>query len=297
MPTCTIVECPELSNPENGLVVIDDGSFIGSTAFFYCNSGFTLEGVIATSCSANGEWSDPIPSCLAPRVQCPLIPIIPNGRYVPSEVDTFSFGEEAQFYCDSNFMLVGSSVLTCTISGEWNSEFPICISLPSTELTSFVNPSLTTEFVTKTESIALTTHTRLSSCPQSQCTTDTAETATRSHTSQVPVFTSITEELSNTSAIDGNNRPVFSLNLEGLIIIVVVSSAVILAFVILTVCMCIGLLRRKVKVSNNIKKGMQTSLMVSIVNAVISVSEELQYSVPIDAITTVRCKKTKNWVS
>ena len=256
IPTCTRVECPELSNPENGLVVTG-GSFIGSTAFFYCNFGFVLEGVIAISCSANGEWSDPIPTCLDPQAQCPLIPTIPNGRYVSSEIDMFSFGEKAFFYCDSNFMLVGSSVLTCTIDGEWNSEFPSCVSLSSTELTSSVNPSLTIES-TKTESIALTTHTRLSKCPQSQCTTDT----THSHTSQVPVFASITEELSNTSAIDGNNRPVFSLDLDGLIIIVVLSTAVILAFVILTICMCIGLLKRKVKVSNNIKEGMQISVMI-----------------------------------
>lgn len=61
----TVVMCPTLSNPANGLVVMSTNS-VDSTAGYFCKDGFRFrEGdPIVRICMQNGEWSGIEPQCI-----------------------------------------------------------------------------------------------------------------------------------------------------------------------------------------------------------------------------------------
>ena len=56
------IQCPALSDPENGAVSIT-GTGVGDTATYTCNSGYELSGSDTRTCQSNGEWSGSAPTC------------------------------------------------------------------------------------------------------------------------------------------------------------------------------------------------------------------------------------------
>ena len=56
------VECPELKDPVNGTVTVDD-RFYPSEATYECADGFDLSGVATRKCQIKGEWTDDAPVC------------------------------------------------------------------------------------------------------------------------------------------------------------------------------------------------------------------------------------------
>ena len=56
------VQCPALSDPENGAVTTT-GTGVGDTATYTCNSGFEISGSDTRTCQSNGEWSGSAPTC------------------------------------------------------------------------------------------------------------------------------------------------------------------------------------------------------------------------------------------
>uniref|UniRef100_H2ZMH2 Sushi domain-containing protein n=1 Tax=Ciona savignyi TaxID=51511 RepID=H2ZMH2_CIOSA len=54
---CPRKECPAISVPENGHIVCDDEFYAGSTCILECESGYTVQGEIVTSCQQNLTWS------------------------------------------------------------------------------------------------------------------------------------------------------------------------------------------------------------------------------------------------
>ncbi len=57
------VSCGELSNPENGNVVVSSSLFRG-TATYSCNTNFELvNGLQVRMCQANETWSEIAPTC------------------------------------------------------------------------------------------------------------------------------------------------------------------------------------------------------------------------------------------
>ncbi|XP_041791564.1 L-selectin-like isoform X2 [Chelmon rostratus] len=60
----TAVECPPLSEPDNGYHSCSGGSqTFNSTCQFNCNSGFRLIGSPGVTCGVTGVWSGPRPAC------------------------------------------------------------------------------------------------------------------------------------------------------------------------------------------------------------------------------------------
>ena len=60
--------CPDLSNPQNGQVMVDDDSNIqGANATYSCNIGFELVGNSERVCQNTGgsigDWSGSDPTC------------------------------------------------------------------------------------------------------------------------------------------------------------------------------------------------------------------------------------------
>ena len=60
----TVVTCPELANPDNGMVDTSNNIYL-STPVYTCNSGYVLtpsDGGVRV-CGADGEWTGVAPTC------------------------------------------------------------------------------------------------------------------------------------------------------------------------------------------------------------------------------------------
>ncbi|KAI8488057.1 carbohydrate binding [Branchiostoma belcheri] len=63
VPTCTPIQCPTLTPPENGALSPEGANSYDDVVTFTCNQGYELEGASQLRCRANQTWSDPVPTC------------------------------------------------------------------------------------------------------------------------------------------------------------------------------------------------------------------------------------------
>ncbi|XP_048213359.1 complement factor H-like [Perognathus longimembris pacificus] len=125
IPTCEIVKCLPLPQPENGRMVssameLDQEHHFGDVVQFECSPGFRREGARELHCTQDGLWSGPPPTCL--EISCNL-PEIQNG-YPLSTGRTFKENERLQYKCNSGFEYVERGDTVCTGSG-WTPQ-PSC---------------------------------------------------------------------------------------------------------------------------------------------------------------------------
>ncbi|XP_078580606.1 uncharacterized protein LOC144864418 isoform X3 [Branchiostoma floridae x Branchiostoma japonicum] len=78
---CNLAWCGNPGTPTNGYT---RGSFLqGSVVLFGCDDGYDLIGSVNSTCLANGQWSDPLPTCRAiittPLPDCCDITVCYNG--------------------------------------------------------------------------------------------------------------------------------------------------------------------------------------------------------------------------
>ena len=64
-PHAVIVECPELLNPTNGFVLVNNNPVEGDIALYDCSSSFILVGNDTRVCQSDGTWSGSEPVCEA----------------------------------------------------------------------------------------------------------------------------------------------------------------------------------------------------------------------------------------
>ncbi|XP_064385048.1 sushi, von Willebrand factor type A, EGF and pentraxin domain-containing protein 1-like isoform X4 [Halichondria panicea] len=121
-PTCSGVQCPELSHPSGGTVTITTRTPRG-IAFYRCNTGNNLVGSVTRSCQTDGTWNGNAPTCQARAPQCPTLPPPLNGRVSAS-------GGTATYTCSTGYTLSGSSTRTCQTNGAWSGTTPTCIQCP-----------------------------------------------------------------------------------------------------------------------------------------------------------------------
>ena len=57
-----VVDCGTLTDPGNGTVTFTTTTF-GSTATYHCDTGYTLNGGMNTTCLSDGTWSESAPTC------------------------------------------------------------------------------------------------------------------------------------------------------------------------------------------------------------------------------------------
>ena len=57
------VDCGELVSPENGQVLMFEGTSLRGSAVYNCDQGYLLLGTTVRQCEANGEWSSTEPTC------------------------------------------------------------------------------------------------------------------------------------------------------------------------------------------------------------------------------------------
>ncbi|XP_053287332.1 E-selectin isoform X2 [Pleuronectes platessa] len=132
-PTCTAVQCLELTRPEGGSM--DCFAPLGpsryqTTCVFACDEGFVQAGSSSDplQCEASGRWNATQPSCVALR--CPSLEAPENGHINCSNSDPV-FNTQCSFTCTPEYSLDGHELLNCDRHGNWTGERPTCQASPS----------------------------------------------------------------------------------------------------------------------------------------------------------------------
>ncbi|XP_023133580.2 E-selectin isoform X1 [Amphiprion ocellaris] len=130
-PTCELVQCEKLLQPESGSMKCSDplgSSSFKSTCVFACDEGYELAGSTSNTlqCEASGRWNASQPRCAV--VRCPEFNYLENGviRCGDDAEIRFSYGNTCSFTCEPGYQLVGPSSATCTSAAEWSEQVPRC---------------------------------------------------------------------------------------------------------------------------------------------------------------------------
>ncbi len=59
----TAVDCGDLPDPANGMVVTSSGTTFTNTATYTCNPGYVLVGDATRTCQSTGVWNSTAPTC------------------------------------------------------------------------------------------------------------------------------------------------------------------------------------------------------------------------------------------
>uniref|UniRef100_H3C0K8 Sushi domain-containing protein n=1 Tax=Tetraodon nigroviridis TaxID=99883 RepID=H3C0K8_TETNG len=122
--------CPSLSSfsLDHGKWRIVNGSHYeyGTKIIFTCNPGYHRVGPAHIQCLANGAWSwrNERPRCRI--ISCGDPPTPPNGKKIGTQN---TFGASAIFSCNPGYVLSGSTVRECLLSGLW--KYCTCFFLPN----------------------------------------------------------------------------------------------------------------------------------------------------------------------
>ncbi|XP_049586359.1 CUB and sushi domain-containing protein 3 isoform X2 [Syngnathus scovelli] len=128
IPRCILTMCPSLSSfsLDHGKWSVVNGSSYeyGTKIIFTCNPGYFRMGPAHIQCLANGVWSwrNERPRCRI--VSCGDLPVPPNGKKIGTQI---TFGASAIFSCNLGYVLTGSTVRECLLSGLWSGTETRCL--------------------------------------------------------------------------------------------------------------------------------------------------------------------------
>ncbi|CAL8096590.1 unnamed protein product [Calicophoron daubneyi] len=129
---CERITCGPMHEIAHGHIVYKSDKKYQSDALAMCSDGYVADcgmenkmtedgkGCIRV-CQSDGSWSGRDAICR--KITCPKLKPIKNG-----EVSSYSteVNGVVQFYCHEGYELVGCSQRTCSASGVWDGEDPIC---------------------------------------------------------------------------------------------------------------------------------------------------------------------------
>lgn len=92
-----------------------------TTVTYQCQSGFMLITEDTITCSAHGTWEPSLVICQP--IECKP-PSLTNSLSYTS--DGMAYGSKLVFSCRDGYTMNGTSLVTCTESGEWSQPPPIC---------------------------------------------------------------------------------------------------------------------------------------------------------------------------
>ncbi|KAK1329358.1 hypothetical protein QTO34_011542 [Cnephaeus nilssonii] len=100
----------------------------GDSVTFTCNANFTMKGTKTVWCQANSRWGPtPLPTCESDSpLDCPPLPMIPNGHHTAENVGLFVPGLSVTYSCEPGYLLVGEKTIHCLSSGNWSAVTPQC---------------------------------------------------------------------------------------------------------------------------------------------------------------------------
>ena len=110
-----LVQCPDLTNPMNGMISC---SMISSpiyayedTCSFTCNTGYELTGSTERTCQSDGSWSGSPVSCII--MECPSSSLPMNSMLAESCSSTYQSMCELQ--CQEGFNGTGDPSYVCDV--------------------------------------------------------------------------------------------------------------------------------------------------------------------------------------
>ncbi|KAI8491499.1 hypothetical protein Bbelb_306990 [Branchiostoma belcheri] len=120
------VECPALTNPQNGLVVCSSRGYLqeNDSCTFSCNPGYHLQ----VECGSDGQWAGTVPTCAG--VKCPNISSPLHGRMICDSGYYFRYPEVCNFNCDWGYELTtpaSSRERRCQTDATWSGNDAVCI--------------------------------------------------------------------------------------------------------------------------------------------------------------------------
>lgn len=119
-PTCERLDCGNLFDPHNGIVLYSSSSF-RSEAHYECNTGYELNGTRVLTCNRDGTWDNSPPTCAL--VDCGLLTDPLHGTVYYSST---TYGSQANYTCDTGFITSSITLRTCNAVGHWENEVPAC---------------------------------------------------------------------------------------------------------------------------------------------------------------------------
>ncbi|XP_061489963.1 complement factor H isoform X2 [Rhineura floridana] len=129
VPHCEVRKCLPVEAPKNGRIImtgvqdIDQEFLFGQVLRFECSGSFKIQGSDQIFCTAHGNWSHTIPTCV--EITCQTEDI-DHGRIIaPKRV--YREGDRVQFSCDTGYKHAERSDATCTRNG-WNARLA-CIDI------------------------------------------------------------------------------------------------------------------------------------------------------------------------
>jgi len=91
----------------------------GSIAVIKCELGYVPRQPQYMLCQSNGTWGDNLPVCSP--VTCPDL----HSEHLQYEGENLHLST-IRLYCDTEYRLIGHSVLECQLNGKWSYPPPIC---------------------------------------------------------------------------------------------------------------------------------------------------------------------------
>ncbi|XP_063811383.1 complement receptor type 1-like isoform X2 [Pseudophryne corroboree] len=127
LPECEAVICSPPEKPINGSFdpYKDEYTFLDAVTFS-CKRGLHFVGEATISCTAEGSWSATTPTCTG--VQC-SDPHVPNSIRLSGFRGPYSLNSAVLFECKNDYVMNGSSSITCQITSEWEPKVPECLTV------------------------------------------------------------------------------------------------------------------------------------------------------------------------
>uniref|UniRef100_A0A0N4Z271 Sushi domain-containing protein n=1 Tax=Parastrongyloides trichosuri TaxID=131310 RepID=A0A0N4Z271_PARTI len=127
IPKCEPITCPEPEQWNQGTIdKVNNSLSFGSFIEYKCYKGYVLNHHSTHStfrvCTSEGQWSNSIPTCQ--KIDCGIPPSIANGIF---HAKTYTLNSSATYECDENYQLMGHLQITCSESGTWQPQPPICL--------------------------------------------------------------------------------------------------------------------------------------------------------------------------
>lgn len=125
-PVCQVAECHDITGASDGLVVVKaEQRAVGSRAHFSCPLGYALRGQASVECLDTGQWSGSLPRC--EEVVCSALPAPENGYVEGERGPQYRGGQQMQFACRPDHMMLGAGVLECLDNDRWSGTVPKCV--------------------------------------------------------------------------------------------------------------------------------------------------------------------------
>ncbi|KAL1427369.1 hypothetical protein MTO96_017425 [Rhipicephalus appendiculatus] len=116
----------DITGASDGLVVVKaEQRAVGSRAHFSCPLGYALRGQASVECLDTGQWSGSLPRC--EEVVCSALPAPENGYVEGERGSQYRGGQQMQFACRPDHMMLGAGVLECLDNDRWSGTVPKCV--------------------------------------------------------------------------------------------------------------------------------------------------------------------------